>query len=123
MFNLPAGEITGELIDSQELDGLMEQLPLTSSGNVWGKEIYFEITRPIGTGQKTKEAEVGDVAYWEEGRSVCIFFGPTPVSKSERPEPYVPVFKIGRVSLEGMAMALLEGFEQGQPVTLAAGKS
>lgn len=120
VFRLPAGEIQGEFIDSSETEGLIKQLPLTSSGNVWGKEIYFEIPKAIKPGLKTKDVEVGEVAYWDEGQSVCIFFGPTPVSRGTKPEPYVPVFKIGRVRVDGNAMELLSGFKQGQPITISA---
>ena len=78
VFHLPGGEVKGELSDVPGIDSLLSQLPVSSKGNVWGEEIYFEITRAIPVGRKTKDVDVGDIAYWEEGKSVCIFFGPTP---------------------------------------------
>ena len=44
-----------------------------------------------------KEMEVGEVAYWPQGKAFCLFFGPTPVSKGERPEAFSPVTPLGRV--------------------------
>jgi hypothetical protein len=41
--------------------------------------------------------EVGDVAYWPPGESMCIFFGPTPVSKASEPRAYSPVNVFGKV--------------------------
>lgn len=113
------GTVEGELLDRKEISGLVGQLPVRGHGNVWGKEIYFEIPGRIDVGQKTRDVEAGEMAYWEEGNSVCIFFGPTPVSRSTKPEPYVPVFKIGRLSMSEGAMKLLESFDQGQTIELA----
>ena len=118
VFRLPGGEIKGELSDVPGIDSLLSQLPVSSKGNVWGEEIYFEITREIPVGRKTKDVDVGDIAYWEEGKSVCIFFGPTPVSRSSRPEPYVPVFTIGKVEIDDASMKVLREFEQGNIITL-----
>ena len=118
VFRLPGGEVKGELFDVPEIDSLLSQLPLSSKGNVWGEEIYFEITRAIPVGRKTKDVDVGGIAYWEEGKSVCIFFGPTPISRSARPEPYVPVFTIGKVEIDDASMKVLREFEQGSIITL-----
>jgi len=37
------------------------------------------------------------VAFWPEGNALCLFFGPTPVSSTERPEAFSPVTPVGRV--------------------------
>lgn len=118
LFRLPGGEITGKLTASEELTQLFSQLPISADGNVWGEEIYFELRSPLTPGKKTKDVEVGDIAYWDEGRSICIFFGPTPVSRSSRPEPYVPVYKLGKVLVDERSMTILRSFEQGQKVVL-----
>ena len=118
MFRLPGGELRGELTATDGVSALLEQLPLSANGNVWGEEIYFEIPKPLIPGIKTKEVDVGDIAYWDEGRSVCIFFGPTPVSRSSRPEPYVPVYRLGRVGSSGPALQMLSSFAQGQMIVM-----
>jgi hypothetical protein len=38
-----------------------------------------------------QEMEVGDIAFWPMGNAMCIFFGPTPVSDTEKPKAYSPV--------------------------------
>ncbi len=42
------------------------------------------------------EVDVGDIAYWPEGKCICVFFGPTPVSQSGKPVPASPVVIIGK---------------------------
>lgn len=42
--------------------------------------------------------EVGDIAYWSPGKSMCIFFGPTPSSKGSEVRAYSPVSVFGRVT-------------------------
>ena len=118
MFRLPGGELQGEFTATEGVSALLDQLPLSADGNVWGEEIYFEIPKPLIPGIKTKEVDVGDIAYWDEGRSVCIFFGPTPVSRSTRPEPYVPVYKLGAVDGSRRTLQILRSFEQGQKIVM-----
>ena len=39
-----------------------------------------------------------DVAYWPEGNALCLFYGPTPISKSpEEILPYSPVNIVGKI--------------------------
>ncbi len=35
--------------------------------------------------------EIGDIAYWPEGKAICIFLGPTPVSSGDKPVAISPV--------------------------------
>ena len=39
---------------------------------------------------------MGDVAYWPEGRCICVFFGPTPISKAGKPVPASAVVIVGK---------------------------
>lgn len=38
-----------------------------------------------------------DVAYWPEGNALCLFYGPTPISKDEQILAYSPVNIVGRI--------------------------
>ena len=38
-----------------------------------------------------------DVAYWPEGRALCLFYGPTPISKNEKILAYSPVNIVGKI--------------------------
>jgi hypothetical protein len=81
-----------ELNDSDTANALYLALPLEREINVWGGEIYFEVPvdQPLQDGRRVMERG-------EEGSAFCIFFGPTPVSKSKAPEAYTPVTPLGRV--------------------------
>ena len=60
---------------------IYNSLPISSTVNRWGKEVYFSISvnadiEPDGR-DLLKEGEIG---YWPKGSAFCIFFGPTPIS-------------------------------------------
>lgn len=72
-------------------------LPLTARTRIWGKEIYFEIPVISKLENAVNEVNKGDVAYWNEGRRLCLFFGPTPISKGEKPIPASAVEVVGEM--------------------------
>ncbi len=78
-----------ELDDSlspKTFQAIIDHLPVKVKINRWGDELY---TDPIGIDVEEEEnakTEVNemDVAYWPEGRALCLFYGPTPISKNEK---------------------------------------
>jgi len=91
--------VEAEMLDTPTASKILEALPIESSANVWGDEIYFDI--PLSLEQEPDaraDVEVGDLAYWPAGPAFCIFFGPTPVSTGDQPRAYSPVNVFGRVS-------------------------
>lgn len=76
---------------------IIKHLPLEAKVSRWGDEIYFETGFTAPDEHATLEVSAGDIAYWPEGRCICIFFGPTPISKSEKPVPASPVVIIGKM--------------------------
>jgi hypothetical protein len=60
--------------------------------------------------------EVGELAYWSAGHSFCIFFGPTPVSTSDKPRAYSPVNPLGSITGE---VAGLRSIKDGDQVTIS----
>ncbi|RLC11552.1 MAG: hypothetical protein DRI24_18620, partial [Deltaproteobacteria bacterium] len=73
-------------------------LPIKSTANVWGDEIYFDIPVIMDSEPDAREiVAVGDLGYWPVGSAFCIFFGPTPVSQGEEPHAYSPVNIFGKV--------------------------
>jgi hypothetical protein len=97
---ITAGNVSlpAELDDSPTARQVWEALPIESTANTWGDEIYFEI--PVIAKQvpdARADVEVGELGYWPVGHAFCIFFGPTPVSTGDRPRAYSPVNILGRV--------------------------
>ena len=91
-------------------------LPIEGSANTWGDEIYFEIPLQADlSDDAVAEVEVGTLAYWPTGRAMCLFFGPTPMSKGDKPRAYSPVNVFGRI--DGDATAL-RGVPDGAAVTI-----
>ena len=90
--------IKAELLDTPTGRKIAGALPIEGSVNVWGDEIYFDISLVIEQEPDARQdVEVGDLAYWPAGPAFCIFFGPTPVSTGDQPRAYSPVNVFGRV--------------------------
>ena len=90
--------MNAELLETPTGRKIAEALPLEGSVNVWGDEIYFDISLTIDQEpDASQDVQVGDLGYWPAGPAFCIFFGPTPVSTSDQPRAYSPVNVFGRV--------------------------
>ena len=98
---------------------IWEHLPFKGRANTWGDEIYFEI------GVKTEKepngrtnVEVGELCYWLLGRAFCIFSGPAPASRDEKPRSYRSVNILGRVIGEEDLFRLvdegIDSYQEGQ---------
>lgn len=91
-------ELEGELHDTDCARAVREGLPLRGAFTVWGDQITLEV--PVeheGERHPTTRVEVGDLAYWAEGRALLLFFGPTPASPGEEPVAPRPVSRVGTV--------------------------
>jgi uncharacterized protein len=98
-IRITAGAVSAEarLNDSKTARAIWNTLPIEARGETWGDEIYFDIglTAPAETPREV--VDVGDLAYWPPGRALCIFFGPTPVSRDGECRPASPVNVVGKV--------------------------
>ncbi len=79
-------------------NSILASLPIESEVQTWGDEIYFKIPVKVPEENTNIVVDVGDVAYWPPGESMCIFFGPTPASKASEPRAYSPVNVFGRIA-------------------------
>jgi hypothetical protein len=87
-----------ELNETPTAKKIAEALPIKTSFNTWGDEIYFAIPVTAKVDETAKEVvEVGDLGYWPPGKAFCIFFGQTPVSKPGKIMPASAVNIIGKV--------------------------
>ena len=90
--------VSANLKNTPTAQNILEILPIEGHANVWGEEIYFDIPLQAELEPDAREeVEVGDLGYWPAGPAFCIFFGPTPVSRGDRPRAYSPVNVFGRV--------------------------
>lgn len=92
--------ITLELDDSlapRTVSEFLRKLPFSLRANIWGKEIYTD-PAPFSADLENPKSVVQlyDVAFWPPGNAICLFYGPTPMSKDEI-RPYSPVTVIGRI--------------------------
>jgi len=90
-----------ELDDSaspQTVNALLEHLPFTVGINLWGEEIYTDESPINVVAENAKPlVDLFDVAYWPNGKAICLFFGPTPIGKKGEIKPYSPVNVIGKI--------------------------
>jgi hypothetical protein len=70
----------GEINDTRTGDVIWQALPLKARASLWGDEIYFAIPVKMDIESGQELVKLGELGYWPEGHSLCIFFGPTPVS-------------------------------------------
>ncbi|HEC69295.1 MAG TPA: hypothetical protein ENI31_03295 [Candidatus Omnitrophica bacterium] len=76
-----------EFFDNPTSKKILENLPLTSSVNLWGEEIYFDTGITASFESATLDVKAGDLACWPEGKCLCVFFGRTPLNREDKPVP------------------------------------
>src|SRR5712692_2765135 len=76
----------------------LDCLPLNVGINVWGEELYTDET-PVDVRPENSKSlvQLMDVAYWPQGRAICLFFGPTPIGAKDEIKPYSPVNIMGKI--------------------------
>ena len=91
--------ITIELDDTSSpktCKSVLDSLPFSVNVHLWGEEIYTDESPIAQPEENAKElVELNDVAYWPNGRALCLFFGPTPIGEKGEIKPYSPVNIIG----------------------------
>ncbi len=90
-----------ELDDRQApktVQAILEKLPIEVKINRWGDELYTD-PMPVKVKEENARSKVDlmDVAYWPQGQALCLFFGPTPISKGNEIKPYSAVNIIGKI--------------------------
>jgi hypothetical protein len=98
-------EISIELDDSRSpktFQAIIKNLPVEINITKWGDELYTERTQISANEENAKrEVDYLDVAYWPEGNALCLFYGPTPISKDGQILAYSPVNIVGRIIPHG----------------------
>ena len=114
---LQCGAIRFELTlnQTQTAQAVLKALPVESTAERWGQEIYFEIPVKMKNELPTLEVSVGDVGYWPDGHCFCIFFGKTPASRGNQPRPASEVTLIGKTDA---TPELLQKVKEGERITV-----
>ena len=109
-------ELDAVLYGTATAEAVWACLPLHASANTWGDEIYFSIPVQADLEPDARDVvEVGDMGYWPSGAAFCLFFGPTPVSRSGEIRPASAVNVFGKITGQ---CSLLKQISDGSPVTI-----
>ncbi len=95
-----AGNVTADahLLNTPTADAIWDALPLESTCNLWGDEIYFTIAASQGLEKDARGiVDKGDLGYWPQGPAFCIFFGLTPISSDDEIRPASAVNVFGKI--------------------------
>ena len=71
-------------------EAFFKTLPLEGMANLWGEEVYFDVSLQMGNENPSPSTAAGDICYWSPGPAFCIFFGKT--------QPYSAVNHLGKVT-------------------------
>jgi hypothetical protein len=87
-----------ELNETETAKRIYEALPIQSEANRWGDEVYFPIPVKCPPENQREVVNAGDLGYWVPGSAFCIFFGPTPASRTpDEIRPASPVNVFGKI--------------------------
>ena len=106
------------LNDTVVAQKIYNSLPIESEINIWGEEIYFTIPIVSDNENPTMEVEIGDIGYWPQGNSFCIFFGKTPISTTNKPVPYSEITLIGNFEPKKEIITNLKKLKFGEKVRM-----
>ena len=111
--------ITIELDDTNSpktCKSIIDSLPFSVSAYLWGEEIYTDESPIAQPEENAKDlVELNDVAYWPNGRAICLFFGPTPIGEKGEIKPYSGVNVVGKII--NTDRSVIENFKEGAKIT------
>ena len=115
-FETAQGPFDGVFDEGEIAKALVQKLPIAATAMRWGDEIYFDVPVEMANTNPTCEVKVGDIGYWPDGPSLCLFFGKTPASKGNEPRPASDITIVGHTAAP---VALLRSIADGNPIVVA----
>ncbi|WP_030240918.1 cyclophilin-like fold protein [Streptomyces sp. NRRL S-350] len=110
----PAGQTTATLEATPTAKALWAALPISSSASTWGEEVYFGTPLSVPREEGARQVvEPGTVAFWTDGDSLALPYGPTPVSRDGECRLASPCNVLG--ALDGDA-GVLRTVRPGDPI-------
>lgn len=108
--------VFGTLSENETADRIWAALPIETTVQTWGDELYFGIGVQMDPSPDARtEMEVGDLAYWPPGSAFCIFFGPTPASHGDAPRAASAVNPFGKITDD---VSIFKGIPAGTAVRI-----
>jgi len=108
-------ELEAWLNETKTATKVFEALPITSTLNTWGDEVYFTIPVDAKPEDAKELVSLGDIGYWPPGKAMCIFFGKTPISRGDEIRPASAVNIIGKAEGD---LKLLKKVKDGEEITI-----
>ena len=72
------------LKETETAEKIYNAVPINSSINTWGEEIYFNTNLSINREKEAKAVvDFGEIAFWTEGSAIAIGYGKTPISSGD----------------------------------------
>jgi hypothetical protein len=106
-----------ECLDTPTARAVAGAAPFTATASTWGDEVYFATPLRLEPEDDAREVmQPGEIAFWTEGDSIAIGFGPTPVSRGEEIRLAAPCNVWGRSLDEVTALARVRA---GAPVKVS----
>jgi len=86
-------------LSPKTFQAILDHPPVKVKINRWGDELYTDLTEIDVQAEENAKRDVNEleVAYWPEGKALCLFFGPTPISKDGKILAYSPVNIVGKI--------------------------
>ncbi|MFF3642988.1 cyclophilin-like fold protein [Streptomyces sp. NPDC002564] len=94
----PAGHLTATLDETPTSQAIGKVLPLVSTANTWGEEVYFDTGVGVPREPDAQQVvEPGTVAFWTDGDALALPYGPTPISRGDECRLASPCNLLGRI--------------------------